>query len=144
MQYMEENECANVGDVFIRIRNGAPSGKGCVANGQMTNASNKYVRRPPPPPPCMLPSLYETFQNDEKATKARGISPYGDDPVSAPTDFAKTPASAHQASASSPPSSWGGGMLGGFMAAAFFTVIGVAVGRWSARRGGYSSLSGPA
>ena len=32
---------ANVGGVSIRSRNGAPSRKGCVVNGQMTKASNK-------------------------------------------------------------------------------------------------------
>ena len=31
----------NVGGVSIRSRNGAPSLKGCVVNGQMTKASNK-------------------------------------------------------------------------------------------------------
>ena len=31
----------NVGGVSIRSRNDAPSRKGCVANGQMTKASNK-------------------------------------------------------------------------------------------------------
>ena len=35
------NECPNVGGVSIRSRNGAPSRKGCVVNGQMTKASNK-------------------------------------------------------------------------------------------------------
>ena len=35
------NERPNVGGVSIRCRNGAPSRKGCVANGQMTKASNK-------------------------------------------------------------------------------------------------------
>ena len=35
------NEGQNVGGVSIRSRNGAPSRKGCVVNGQMTKASNK-------------------------------------------------------------------------------------------------------
>ena len=39
--WKKPNERPNVGDVFIRSRNGAPSRKGCVVNGQMTKASNK-------------------------------------------------------------------------------------------------------
>ena len=35
------NERPNVGGVSIRSRNGAPSRKGCVVNGQMTKASTK-------------------------------------------------------------------------------------------------------
>ena len=35
------NERPNVGGVSIRSRNGAPSRKGCMVNGQMTKASNK-------------------------------------------------------------------------------------------------------
>ena len=35
------NERPNVGGVSIRSRNGAPSRKGCVVDGQMTKASNK-------------------------------------------------------------------------------------------------------
>ena len=35
------NESPNVGGVSIRSRNGAPSRKGCVVNGQMTKANNK-------------------------------------------------------------------------------------------------------
>ena len=34
-------ERPNAGGVSIRSRNGAPSRKGCVVNGQMTKASNK-------------------------------------------------------------------------------------------------------
>ena len=34
-------ERPNVGGVSIRSRNGAPSRKGCVVNGQMTKASSK-------------------------------------------------------------------------------------------------------
>ena len=37
------NEHPNVGGVSVRSRNGAPSRKGCVVNGQMTRASNKWV-----------------------------------------------------------------------------------------------------
>ena len=37
----KRNERPNVGGVSVRSRNGAPSGKGCVVNGQMTKASNK-------------------------------------------------------------------------------------------------------
>ena len=37
----KRNERQNVGGVSIRSRNVAPSRKGCVINGQMTNASNK-------------------------------------------------------------------------------------------------------
>ena len=33
--------------LFCTSRNGAPSRKGCVVNGQMTKASNKRVRPPP-------------------------------------------------------------------------------------------------
>ena len=32
----KRDERPNVGGVSIRSRNGAPSGKGCVVNGQMT------------------------------------------------------------------------------------------------------------
>ena len=39
--WKERNERPNVGGVFIRSRNGAPSRKGCVVNRQMTKASNK-------------------------------------------------------------------------------------------------------
>ena len=44
----------NVGDVFIRSRNGAPFRKGCVIIGQMTKASNNEYA--PPPPPAGSPS----------------------------------------------------------------------------------------
>ena len=37
----KRNERPNVGGVSVRSRNGAPSRKGCVVNGQMTKASNK-------------------------------------------------------------------------------------------------------
>ena len=37
----KRNERLNVGGVSIRSRSGAPFGKECVANGQMTKASNK-------------------------------------------------------------------------------------------------------
>ena len=39
--WKKRNERANVGGVSIRSRNGAPSRKGCVVNGQMTKAINK-------------------------------------------------------------------------------------------------------
>ena len=39
--WKKRNECPNVGGVSIRSRNGAPSRKGCVVNGQMTKVSNK-------------------------------------------------------------------------------------------------------
>ena len=47
----KRNERPNVGGVSIRSRNGAPSRKGCVVNGQMTKASNKNEYSPPPPAP---------------------------------------------------------------------------------------------
>ena len=37
----KRNELQNVGGVSIRSRNGAPSRKGCVVDGQMTKPSNK-------------------------------------------------------------------------------------------------------
>ena len=46
--WKKRNERPNVGGVSIRSRNGAPSRKGCVVNGQMANASNKGVRPSPP------------------------------------------------------------------------------------------------
>ena len=39
--WKNRNERPNVGGVSIRSRNGAPSRKGCVVNGQITKASNK-------------------------------------------------------------------------------------------------------
>ena len=39
--WKKRNECRNVGGVSTRSRNGAPSRKGCVVNGQTTKASNK-------------------------------------------------------------------------------------------------------
>ena len=54
----KHNERPNVGGVSIRSRNGAPSRKGCVVNGQMTQASNKRARPPltsrPPQPTVTL------------------------------------------------------------------------------------------
>ena len=45
----KRNERPLVGDVYIRSRNGAPSRKGCEANGQTTQkAGKKYVYPPPP------------------------------------------------------------------------------------------------
>ena len=50
MQYMGNTyERRNVGGASIRSRNGAPSRKGCVVNGEMTNsykASNNVNPRP--------------------------------------------------------------------------------------------------
>ena len=39
--WKKRDERPNVGGVSTRGSNGAPSGKGCVVNGQMTKASNK-------------------------------------------------------------------------------------------------------
>ena len=39
--WKKRNERPHVGSVSIRSRNGAPSRKGCVVNGQMTMTSNK-------------------------------------------------------------------------------------------------------
>ena len=39
--WKQRMERLSVGGVFIRSRNGTPSRKGCVVNGQMTKASNK-------------------------------------------------------------------------------------------------------
>ena len=39
--WKKRNERPNVEGVSMRSRNGAPSQKGCVVNGQMTKASNK-------------------------------------------------------------------------------------------------------
>ena len=39
--WKKRNERPNVGGVFIRSRNGAPSRNGCIVNGHMTKASNK-------------------------------------------------------------------------------------------------------
>ena len=38
--WKKRNESPTVGGVSIRSRNGAPSRKGCVVNGQITKASN--------------------------------------------------------------------------------------------------------
>ena len=43
----KRNERPNVGGDSIRGRNGAPSRKGCVVNGQMIKARDKRVRLPP-------------------------------------------------------------------------------------------------
>ena len=50
------NERPNVGGVSIRSRNGAPSRKGCVVNGQMVKTSRKLVH-PSPPPRQLSPPL---------------------------------------------------------------------------------------
>ena len=39
--WKKRNERPNIGGISIRSRNGAPSRKGCVVNGRMTEASNK-------------------------------------------------------------------------------------------------------
>ena len=41
--WKRRDEHLNVGHISIRSRNGAPSRKGCVVNGQLTKASNKCV-----------------------------------------------------------------------------------------------------
>ena len=41
IMWKKRNERSNVGGVSIRSKNGAPSPKGCMVNGQMTTASNK-------------------------------------------------------------------------------------------------------
>ena len=46
--WRKRNERPHVRNTSIRSRNGAPSRKGCVVNGQMTKASNKCVPRPRP------------------------------------------------------------------------------------------------
>ena len=51
------NERPNVGGVSIRSRNGAPSRKGCVVNGQMVKTSRKLVHLSPPPRQLSLPLL---------------------------------------------------------------------------------------
>ena len=54
--WKQRNGHPHVGGVFIRSRNGAPSRKGCVANYQMTKASNKFVRPPADPYWLMAPA----------------------------------------------------------------------------------------
>ena len=39
--YRKKSKSAQILEVSIRSRHGAPSRKGCVVNGQMTKASNK-------------------------------------------------------------------------------------------------------
>ena len=46
--WKKRDERPNVRGVSVRSRNGAPSRKGCMVNGQTTKASNKRVRPPPP------------------------------------------------------------------------------------------------
>ena len=51
--WKKRNERPNIEGVSIRSRNGAPSRKGCVVNGQITKASKKLAPPPPCPPiPC--------------------------------------------------------------------------------------------
>ena len=47
--WKKRTEHPNVGGVSIRSRNGAPSRKGCVVNGQITKASNKCAHTPSSP-----------------------------------------------------------------------------------------------
>ena len=54
-------------EVSIRSRNGALSRKGCVVNGQMAKASNKWV------PPCAFGQL-------EGEAHAAGVAPRGNPP----------------------------------------------------------------
>lgn len=42
------NNCVDVGGVSTCSRNGAPPGKMCMGDGQMTKASKKLVPSPPP------------------------------------------------------------------------------------------------
>ena len=62
MVWEKRNERPNVGGVSIRSRNGAPSRKGCVVNGQTAKASNKRV-------PLPLPGFWES-----SALKKTGIA----------------------------------------------------------------------
>ena len=48
--WKKRNERPNVGGPYIRSKNGAPSRKGYVVNGQTTKASNMSTPPPPPPP----------------------------------------------------------------------------------------------
>ena len=48
--WKKRNERPNDGGVSIRSRNGAPSRKGCVVNGQMTN--KQQMSTPPSHPSC--------------------------------------------------------------------------------------------
>ena len=71
--WKKRDERTNVGGVSIRNRNGAPSRKGCVVNGQITKASNQLVR---PPPlvflviaPCPRDSRYEEAERIEEMLK---------------------------------------------------------------------------
>ena len=49
--WKKRNERRNVGGVSFTSRNGAPSKNGCMVNGQITKASNQWLRPPPLPPP---------------------------------------------------------------------------------------------
>ena len=49
--WKQRNERPIAGVVSIRSRNGAPSRKGCVINGQMTKTEQQKQMNPPPPPP---------------------------------------------------------------------------------------------
>ena len=49
--WKKPNERPKVGGVSIRSRNGTPSGKECVINGQMTDKGKQQMSTPPPPLP---------------------------------------------------------------------------------------------
>ena len=49
--WKKRNERQNVGGVSIRSRNGAPSRKGCVVNGQMTINTSQGKQQMGTPPP---------------------------------------------------------------------------------------------
>ena len=68
MQLMgkKRNEHPNVGGISIRSRNGAPSRKGCVVNGQMARASNKSVQ---PPLPLVCTNFEPAFVHEGKSAK---------------------------------------------------------------------------
>ena len=49
--WKQRNERPNVGDLSIRSKNGAPSRKGCVANGKITDQGRQQMSTPSPPRP---------------------------------------------------------------------------------------------
>ena len=91
MQHMEKrNERPNVGGVSIRSRNGAPSRKGCVINGQMTKASNKGVLHPPPPGAVFQARLLgnQDGANDERCVFGKlSVRCFPSRPFQAPAPF---------------------------------------------------------
>lgn len=58
---MEEiaTNAPGVGDVSVESRNGAPSGKACVVNGQTAEASKQMST--PPTPPATVAVVAVTF-----------------------------------------------------------------------------------